>query len=169
MVRIVLASMLLVFSQQTLARMYQWVEPDTGTTQLSGKPPSWYRSNAGGPRVLVFEKGRLIDDTSIEMSQQAQSELRRRAFIKAEQDREAAKEKLARSKELQNTYQEEPEELAIPEIVDEDASANGALEALRQNDADMTEQERIEEQRMIEQMREMVEDWERSQSGPSDS
>ncbi len=168
MVRILFVSILLVISQQTLARMYQWVEPDTGTTQLSGKPPAWYRSDAGGPRVLVFEKGRLIDDTSIEMSQQGQRELRRRAFIKAEQDREAAREKLVRSKELKSTYQEEPEELVIPDIND-DVSPDAVLEELQQSNVEMTEQERIEEQRMMEQMREMVEDWERTQSGANDS
>ena len=47
------------------ARMYQWVNPHTGTVQLSGAPPSWYRGAQEGPRVLVFDQGRVVDDTAI--------------------------------------------------------------------------------------------------------
>ena len=144
--------------------MYQWVEPDTGTTQLSGKPPSWYRSDAGGPRVLVFEKGRLIDDTSIEVSSDAQLELRKRAFIKAEQDREAAREKLARSRELQNSYQPELEEIPIPTAEVDEVSADQVLGELMQGSGDKSEAAQAEEMQMMERMREMVEDWERMQA-----
>jgi hypothetical protein len=52
------------------ARMYQWNDPATGTTQLSGAPPAWYRSGETGPRVFVFERGRLIDDTGVAVDEQ---------------------------------------------------------------------------------------------------
>ena len=62
--------LLIICSTNVSARMYQWQEPDTGTTQLSGKPPAWYRSTAGGPRVFVFDDGRLIDDTAVKVSEE---------------------------------------------------------------------------------------------------
>lgn len=45
-------------------RMYQWVDPQSGTPYLSSNPPSWYRTPQTGPRVLVFENGRIVDDTA---------------------------------------------------------------------------------------------------------
>ena len=62
------------------ARMYQWVSPATGSTQLSGEPPSWYRSGNDGPRVLVFENGYLVDDTHIRVSPSRSRALRSAAF-----------------------------------------------------------------------------------------
>ncbi len=67
----------------TDARMYQWADPDTGITQLSGKPPPWYRSTQAGPRTFVFEYGHLIDDTGKTVTRSRRDELRRQAFIKA--------------------------------------------------------------------------------------
>jgi len=46
------------------ARMYEWIDPDTGTVQLAGRPPPWYRTTLTGPRVRVIEHGRVIDDTA---------------------------------------------------------------------------------------------------------
>ncbi|MGH8564051.1 MAG: hypothetical protein ACREXW_08140 [Gammaproteobacteria bacterium] len=62
------------------ARMYQWVDPDTGTTQWSGRPPAWYRGSQRGPRVLVFEGGRLIDDTARRIPDAERNVLRTQAF-----------------------------------------------------------------------------------------
>lgn len=164
MPRILFLTILLLFSQHSLARMYQWVEPDSGTTQLSGKPPSWYRSGESGPRVLVFEKGRLVDDTDIELSREARRELRKRAFIMAEEDRMAAKEKLSRSRELKKNYIIEEEENPLPVVVDDEVSADSMLEELEQNQNTMSEEQKAQEQEMMEQMREMVEEWEDSQA-----
>ena len=47
------------------ARMYVWKNPETGSVQASGTPPSWYRGEHGGPRVQVFVNGKLVDDTAI--------------------------------------------------------------------------------------------------------
>lgn len=46
------------------APMYQWVDPQTGTVQLAGQPPPWFRRGEPGPRVRVFEHGKVIDDTA---------------------------------------------------------------------------------------------------------
>lgn len=62
------------------ARMYQWVNPQTGRTQMSGKPPAWYRSDKPGPRVFVFENGRLIDDTARAVAIEERAALRATAF-----------------------------------------------------------------------------------------
>ncbi|MGH2668201.1 MAG: hypothetical protein ACREXX_14135 [Gammaproteobacteria bacterium] len=62
------------------ARMYQWVDPDTGTTQWSGRPPAWYRGSQRGPRVLVFDGGRLIDDTARRVPDAERDVLRTQAF-----------------------------------------------------------------------------------------
>jgi len=66
------------------ARMYQWQNPATGTTQLSGTPPAWYRGSERGPRVFVFENNQLVDDTGIGVSDAQREALRAEAFGAAE-------------------------------------------------------------------------------------
>jgi hypothetical protein len=66
------------------ARMYQWTNPSTGTVQMSGEPPPWYRIRDDGPRVLVFESGFLVDDTSIAVSTGRRDTLRKSAFAELE-------------------------------------------------------------------------------------
>ena len=60
--------------------MYQWQHATTGTIQLSGTPPPWYRSEVPGPRVFVFENGQLVDDTGIAITADHRRVLRQRAF-----------------------------------------------------------------------------------------
>lgn len=109
-----LSFLLLAISAVAYARMYQWIDPDTGTTQLSGKPPHWYRSGIRGPRVIVFENGRVIDDTGIELSEDEDDRLRQDALIMVERDRLAAMEKLLqarRQRVVLESQQEQTEEL----------------------------------------------------------
>lgn len=70
------------------ARMYQWVDAESGNVRLSGEPPYWYRSLDGGPRVLVFEDGRLIDDTAIRLSPEQRKAYREAAFMEVDLRRE---------------------------------------------------------------------------------
>src|SRR5690606_16282206 len=93
--------LLLASGSAAEARMYQCVDPDTQTTQLSGKPPTWYRSAEGGPRVLVFEQGRMVDDTATRVSEVERERLRQEALVRAEQDQAAIQAKLAEAKRLQ--------------------------------------------------------------------
>lgn len=58
------------------ARMYQWREAVTGSIQLAGKPPPWYRNGAPGPRVRVFERGRVVDDTAHDIDSAREAHLR---------------------------------------------------------------------------------------------
>ena len=66
--------------------MYQWVNSQTGRTQMSSRPPAWYRSDRSGPRVFVFENGRLVDDTARSVSLEERTTLRAQALaISAEE------------------------------------------------------------------------------------
>jgi hypothetical protein len=104
------------------ARMYQWTDPDTGTTQLSGKPPAWYRSGETGPRIFVYENGRLVDDTGILLTETENERLRQHALLQVEQDRQAAMEKMLQAMQrkaaldLQNRDREELEEIPADTI-----------------------------------------------------
>ncbi len=102
---------LLISSFSLEARMYQWRDPETGTTQLSGKPPSWYRSAERGPRVIVFDGEKVIDDTAIPLDPHQSRELRKQAMIKAEEDMQTAKAKATAAEQMkpfiddQSSYQ----------------------------------------------------------------
>lgn len=85
---------LMVWGDAVEARMYQWINPASGRTQLSGKPPTWYRGKTEGPRVFVFENGRLIDDTAREVSETERQSLRTQAFERVGQQPIISKEEL---------------------------------------------------------------------------
>ncbi|MCP5199652.1 MAG: hypothetical protein H6977_06550 [Gammaproteobacteria bacterium] len=70
----------LILTAPVEAWMFQWTHPATGTVQLSGKPPAWYRGNEPGPRVFVFDNGELIDDTAVAVPEEERLALRARAF-----------------------------------------------------------------------------------------
>ncbi|MBI2802673.1 MAG: hypothetical protein HYX63_20740 [Gammaproteobacteria bacterium] len=67
-------------TQVTATRLYQWRDPTTGTLQLAGRPPAWYRGEQPGPRVRVYQAGRLLDDTARTVAPTARSALRVAAF-----------------------------------------------------------------------------------------
>jgi hypothetical protein len=68
--------------------MYQWVDAESGNVRLSGEPPYWYRSHEDGPRVLVFEDGRLVDDTAVSLAPEQRKAYREAAFMEADLRRE---------------------------------------------------------------------------------
>ena len=70
------------------ARIYQWVDPDSGNVYLSGSPPAWYRSGARGPRVVVFEGGKVVDDTGRQTSEEESAALREKALLQEQVRRE---------------------------------------------------------------------------------
>ncbi len=84
--------------------MYQWTDSETGTTQLSGKPPAWYRGIEKEPRVFVFSGGKIIDDTAIKISDDERESLRIQAFIGAEENRLAAKQKAIEAAKIKGSY-----------------------------------------------------------------
>lgn len=104
--------------QPAAARMYQWTDPETGTTYLSGTPPTWYRAEGGsGPRVLVFDSGKLVDDTDRAASQDEKDALREQAL----------KELAARREESRARAQPEPQVEVPPEPGLEQAGGEDAV------------------------------------------
>ena len=100
----------LLSSTPAAARMYQWLESGTGTVQLSGDPPPWYRNGREGPRILVFENGRLIDDTSITLPREKEEALRNAAYREVDLKREMeAVKKLERAALREARLREESE------------------------------------------------------------
>jgi hypothetical protein len=149
MMRCLITLIIIAFCSAVNARMYQWTDPDSGTTQLSGKPPVWYRSAGGGPRTFVFENGDLIDDTGVAVSETERDRLRQQAFLRAEEDESAAKEKLLEAKRLEV-------------LLGSGEEAEQAVEAL-QTDAAPTPppaESPATEQETIDRMRALIEEWE---------
>jgi hypothetical protein len=104
MIRLMLLLLLLISTATaTAARMYQWQDPNSKSIQFSGVPPAWYRGPDGGPRVRVYEGGKLIDDTYVLLSAENDRDMRDMAFraLQEEQQLEAIKrlERAARREE----------------------------------------------------------------------
>lgn len=142
MKKMLLLFVLTVSSSSVMARMYQWVDPDSGTTQLSGKPPSWYRSEEKGPRVIVYDNGRIVDDTGIKLTNAENEKLRQEALISVETDRTAALEKLQQARQQKATLDFQGQENEPIEIVPEPAAATEQTDASTDNkDAGPTAEE----------------------------
>lgn len=137
------------------ARMYQWVDPESGTTQLSGKPPAWYRSDREGPRVFVFENGKVIDDTGRQVDAGRKEILRQQALLKAEENREAAKEELLDAKRLKAT-------------LDQNKKLQGGQEQIVMEEPEPApssdEEDNPEQDKTIERMQTLIRQWEQLQT-----
>lgn len=127
MSRLFVFASLMMIAAASPARMYQWVDPDTHTSQLSGKPPTWYRSTEGGPRVFVVENGKVVDDTKVAVPEATRLQLREDALIQAEKDREVAKEKLLEAERLKAAMGPEKDAETEP-VVPEQAPATAVTE-----------------------------------------
>lgn len=154
-----------VLSQSVQAQMYQWVDPETGTTQLSGKPPVWYRSAEGGPRVFVFNRGKVVDDTGIDISDEQRISLRTKAFVSAEGDRlaakkkamEAAKLKAAMKRNADKTLMQDGEIAGFPDEP-QNESRDEVVEAPVVEE--LAEIETREEEISVEKMKALITEWE---------
>jgi len=100
---------LVLLAPLSQARMYQWVNAESGSTQLSGKPPSWYRGAGQGPRVIVLEKGKIVDDTATQVPDWQRKRLRAEAFAsslpEAPADAGGLKELAQKLKEIADSEQ----------------------------------------------------------------
>lgn len=146
--------LLLTYSTCINARMYQWVDPNTGSTQLSGKPPMWYRSTEPGPRVFVFEKSKIIDDTGISVSDVERERLRQQAYLQAEEDTVLARDKLLQAKRMDAALQQKQEAEAVVKG-EEEPVIEDIVEEMPEEDTPAAE-----EPSTIEQMRKLIADWE---------
>lgn len=164
---ITLLAIMLMLSGAVHARMYQWTEPETGSTQLSGKPPVWYRSEYGGPRVFVFDNGHLIDDTAIEVSEDVREHMRQQAFVLVEEDRQRASDKITKSEELKQKFAKEKPDIEpnqdemdqVPTIIEpvaEEPSLDISLDDDQNNKSDV--------EKTSEELRKMIEVWENTQT-----
>lgn len=90
MVRVLCFLLMVLAAGAASARMYVWQSPETGSLQASGTPPSWYRSERGGPRIQVFNDGKMLDDTAIALPTPHQEKLREEAFREFEERKESA-------------------------------------------------------------------------------
>lgn len=122
MIRLSLILVALTVASVAEARMYQWVDPATGSTQMSGNPPAWYRSEWGGPRTWVYDNGRVVDDTAIQVSDEQGEALRMEAFRQLDEqmelqalkrlEKDALKEAARDDRPFEpDVIEEEPEEL----------------------------------------------------------
>ena len=158
-----------VLVQSVQAQMYQWVDPETGTTQLSGKPPAWYRSAEGGPRVFVFNRGKVIDDTGIDISDEQRINLRTQAFVSAEADRLAAREKAMEAAKLKAAMQRNAEEKQMQDseiagFQDESKDESRDEEVAIPADNEIVESGTREEEISVEKMKALIAEWERKQT-----
>lgn len=118
----------------------------------------WYRSTEGGPRVFVFDKSKVIDDTGIAVSNEQREHLRQQAFLRAEEDKAGAREKLLKAKTmnaalLQKKKMEEVEQQKL-ESVEEEIPIE--LPELPSEKSAMSEEAATQEQ-----MRKVIEAWEK--------
>jgi len=157
--------LLLVFSQNISARMYQWTETDTGSTQLSGKPPMWYRSAASGPRVFVFDKGRLIDDTAVEVDEDVRQQLRQKAFVLVEEDQQKAKDKLAKSLKIKQKFvEDEPKKAELEDHKETLKEAARDNELIVEEDFIDDQEEDASSENTVDDLRQLITEWENAQT-----
>jgi len=147
---LILALGCLSVSFEAAARMYQWLDSATGNVRLSGDPPPWYRGDRPGPRTLVFENGRIIDDTAIALPRDEREALRQSAFeevdFRREQDavkkleraalREERRQQEAQAAELER-LRSQAQESAQPATAEQKQEA--AAEVVQDLDAEMVD------------------------------
>lgn len=160
---------MIMLSGTAHARMYQWTEPETSSTQLSGKPPVWYRSESGGPRVFVFENGHLIDDTAVEVSEDVREQMRQQAFVLVEEDRQKASDKITKSQELKQKFVKEKSDKDIESNQDEMEQAPIIIEPVleepsRDENLDDDQNKKSDVEKTSEDLRKMIEVWEKTQT-----
>ncbi len=157
---------LLLFTTLSVeARMYQWLDADTGTTQLSGKPPTWYRSDQAGPRIFVFDAGKIVDDTGIKVSEEHRELLRQRAYNIADEESILARAKAIQSlKEKQLAARrdvdfDEEEELVEEEEIIEEVDSRTASRV----PVEVIAEDKAVSEMSLEDMKTLIQDWELQQ------
>ena len=139
------------------------MDPNSGNVQLSGSPPAWYRGVHGGPRVLVFEGGELVDDTAKAVEEIERLSLRDAAFgglgaevgaaAIAEQQRDELKQALAKAREsgidIDAVAEEVEQEQAQLEAVVDGAEDLNAKVATLKSLIDAWDQRQLDDARSI--------------------
>ncbi len=157
MTRIFFLIFIFVLSSTASARMYQWLDPDSNTTQLSGKPPNWYRTNIPGPRVIVFDNGQVVDDTDIPVTEETRNNLRSDALAIVAADREKERERLLQEEVLKAQRAATANKEPAPEEVQPEKTTQDQTK-------DIPEPVAENQQETIDQMKKIIENWENQQS-----
>jgi len=139
---------LLLVSISAQARLYTWVDPETGTKQMSGLPPAWYRSSEPGPHITVYENGRQIDDTSMETTVSERQRLRQQALI----DLKRRQEEVARIKKEEKAMEEAEQEASMRK---EPALPEEVSRIMVQ----------LKEEEYIQQMKKIINEWDSKNPG----
>lgn len=152
------------------ARMYEWVNPATGSVQLTGTPPSWYRSEGAGPRVRVFDAGRLVDDTAIEVDtaeskalrELAMREFQQRAQVLALKRLEEAARRDAMQREAAARVAEQRESDRLTHTRALAASDAGQPEAPAQSQAVAAPEPTALDPATIARLKALIDDWDQN-------
>ena len=150
------------------ARMYQWVDAGSGNVRLSGEPPSWYRNGEHGPRVLVFEEGRLVDDTAVALPPEQQKAYREAAFLEVDLRREKdAVKKLERAALREARRREEAQRQLSAELNPQsEAEDKSAKESKSPKTATLPSSPEEIDGSMVDQLKALISAWDR-QNGAS--
>ena len=147
----------LFHSAPAFARMYQWLESGSGVVRLSGDPPPWYRNGRKGPRILVFENGRLVDDTAIELPREQEEKMRNSAFREVDLKREEGAVKKLERAALREARQNEIRQAKIQEDSESPVSRQPAPEETKE--PKMTAEDL--DSKSVEQMKKLIEEWDK--------
>lgn len=139
--------LLLVASTAAGARMYEWQDPISGSVQFSGEPPSWYRSPEGGPRVRVYDGGKLVDDTSIALSAEDNRSMRELAIgeLREEQQLAAIKRLERTARREESRREQERREAAKAEAEAEQSDTSEAPPEVLPESLDAEEVKRLKD------------------------
>ena len=121
--------LLLLMSTAAGARMYQWQDPNSKSMQFSGVPPAWYRGIGSGPRVRVYDGGKLIDDTHIRLSPEDDRSMRDMAFraLESEQQLEAIKRVQRAARREESRREQERRETVKAQVSSEQSDTTETL------------------------------------------
>ncbi|MFT4561698.1 MAG: hypothetical protein ACI9BW_001440 [Gammaproteobacteria bacterium] len=129
--------------------MYQWLSHASGTVQLSGSAPAWYRSAKPGPRVFVFHDGQLIDDTAVPVSEEYRQVLQAQAFGVADV---LDAERTAPQNALRD---------ALDDAAREGIDVNAVTEAFNEEQTRLAENEGAGVQQTVAELKALLDAWDR--------
>ncbi|MFT4583071.1 MAG: Xaa-Pro aminopeptidase [Gammaproteobacteria bacterium] len=127
--------------------MYQWLSHASGTVQLSGDAPAWYRSTTPGPRVFVFDSGQLIDDTAVPVSEEYRQVLQTQAFGTAD------------ALDAEQTAPRNALRDALENAAHEGLDVSAVTEAFNEEQARSVEEEGVDVQQTVAELKALLDAW----------
>ncbi len=154
----------LAVSFEAAARMYQWLDSASGNVRLSGDPPPWYRGDRAGPRTLVFENGRIIDDTAIAVPPDDREALRQSAFEEVDFRREQeAVRKLERAALREERRQQEAQATELERLRSQAQEAAQPATRGRKQETAADTAEGLDAE-MVDRLKSVISAWDRQQT-----